>query len=278
MVNHPFPIQQTIEELIARSGPVEVGLAACDLQTGADIFVRADETFHAASTYKLSIMMEAFRRAHSGGISLEDTVLLKNEFHSIVDESLYSLSIEDDSEKNLYLHLGEKRSVRELIRPMITHSSNLATNLLVELLEPEKITVFMHSLGAEGLLILRGVEDGKAFALGLNNTVTARGLMQVLRRLAERQVVSPEASDEMIAILQEQAFNEGIPAGLPGDVVVAHKTGSITKVYHDAAIVYPPRRKPYILVVLTRGLPEAKEAPELVSSSSRHVYEYFDSL
>jgi beta-lactamase class A len=120
--------------------------------------------------------------------------------------------------------------------------------------------------------VLRGVEDDKAYAKGLNNEATARGLMTILRRLAERRVVSAKASEEMLEVLRAQKFNEGIPAGLPAGVPVAHKTGSFSGVYHDSAIVEPPGRKPFVLVVLTRGIKEEKRAHALVAKVSRAAY------
>ena len=97
--------------------------------------------------------------------------------------------------------------------------------------------------------------------------------MQVLVRLEKRSVVSPAASDEMIAILlQQQHFNEGIPAKLPVGVCVAHKTGWNDKLYHDAAIVYPPDRAPYVEVIMTSGLSETSEAPALVAALSAEIY------
>ena len=95
-------------------------------------------------------------------------------------------------------------SLRELTRRMIIHSSNLATNLLIEKVGAGNVTRFMQELGTNDLVIRRGLEDNKAYALGLNNSATARSLMQVLVRLAKRSVVSPAASDEMIAILLQQ--------------------------------------------------------------------------
>ena len=62
----------------------------------------------------------------------------------------------------------------------------------------------------------------------------------------------------MVAILKRQNFNDAIPAGLPSGIVVAHKTGNITKIHHDAAIVFGPR--PYVLVVLVRGLADEGQA------------------
>jgi beta-lactamase class A len=127
-------------------------------------------------------------------------------------------------------------------------------------------------LGTHDLVIRRGPEDNRAYALGMNNSATARSLMQVLVRLAKRSVVSPSASDEMLAILLLQHYDEGIPAKLPEGVRVAHKTGWNERLYHDAGIVYPPQHTPYVLVIMTSGLPETKEAPALVAALSRAIY------
>jgi beta-lactamase class A len=121
--------------------------------------------------------------------------------------------------------------------------------------------------------VRRGVEDTKAFRAGLNNTTTAYDLLVLLRALAEKKFLPARACDEMIEILRQQEFNEGLPAKLPAGTKVAHKTGSITKIYHDAGIVYPPRRKPYVIVVLTRGFAEEKRAHELVAKLSQAVYQ-----
>src|SRR5204863_6518049 len=140
------------------------------------------------------------------------------------------LDPKDDSELTLYKRGGEEVTVRELVRLMITESSNLATNLLVDRVTPARASEFMRRLGTGEVVVLRGVEDKPAYARGLNNRTTARGLMLILRRLAERDVVSRGASDAMLGVLRAQKFKEGIPAGLPAGVSVAHKTGSFTGV------------------------------------------------
>jgi beta-lactamase class A len=234
--------------------------------------VHPDAPFHPASTFKLGVMMEVFHQEAQGLFSLDDRLPVKNAFLSIADQSEFSLSPEDDSDKELYQHIGKRMPLRELNWRMIVYSCNLATNLVIEKVSARKATQFMQELGAKDLVILRGPEDNKAYALGLNNSATARSLMQVLVRLAKRSVVSPEASDEMIAILRQQNYNEGIPAKLPEGASVAHKTGWNDKLYHDAAIIYPPQRTPYVLVVMTSGLSEAKEAPALVAALSQAIY------
>jgi beta-lactamase class A len=155
---------------------------------------------------------------------------------------------------------------------MITRSSNFATNTLITLVGADAVTRSMRSLGARRIQVLRGVEDGKAFEKGLNNTTTARDLAIILRAIEDGKAASPAATRQMLAILSAQEFNEKIPAGLPPGTRVAHKTGEITAVSHDAAIIYPIGRKPYVLVVLTRGIQDGARSSKLIADISAIMY------
>ncbi|HKS40335.1 MAG TPA: serine hydrolase [Blastocatellia bacterium] len=266
-------VKKKIEELTRASDAETVGVAFHDLATGGEVLINADENFHAASTMKVPVMMEIYRQAAQGKFSLDDAIPIKNDFLSIADGSHYSVSVEDDSEPSLYKKVGQTETIRELMRLMIIASSNLATNILIEKVTAPRVMHLMHNIGANRIRVLRGVEDSKAYERGMNNTTTARDLMIILRRIAERRAVSEKASDEMVKVMLDQQFNEGIPAGLPRTARVAHKTGSITKVNHDAAIIFLPNRKPYVLVVLTRGIQDEKRAHKLIADISRVIYE-----
>ena len=267
-------LPEKIDEVVRASGAETVAVAYYDLATGKELLINPDVSFHAASTMKIPVMMEIFRQAAAGKLSLDQRIPIKNDFASIVDGSHYSLTPDSDSDQSLYTRAGQTATIRELMRLMITVSSNLATNLLIERVTPSRVMDLMHTIGAEHIRVLRGVEDGKAFQQGLNNTTTARDLMIILRRIAERRAVSAKASADMIKIMLDQKFNEGIPAGVPRKARVSHKTGSITKINHDAAIVYPRGQKPYVLVVLTRGIEDEKLAHKLIADISRMIYEY----
>ncbi|MBA3403413.1 MAG: serine hydrolase [Gemmatimonadaceae bacterium] len=241
--------------------------------TGASIArLNADTVFHAASTMKIPVMIEVLRRAQAGAFTMDQPVLLINQFASIVDGSPFSLDAAEDSDSALYRRIGERVPIRELMRRMITHSSNLATNELIALVGAERTTAMARSLGARHMQVLRGVEDQKAFDRGLSNTTTADDLAALLTAIESGRALSPASSAEMRDILLEQAFNEKIPAGLPPGTRVAHKTGEITAVSHDAAIVYPAGRKPYVLVVLTRGVRDGAASSALIADVSRLVY------
>lgn len=269
----PNDLKKRIEEVIRASGAEMVAVAYRDLATGDELLINPDESFHAASTMKVAVMMEVYRQAQEGKLSLSDHIVVKTEFKSIVDGSSYTLSPGDDSDQALYKRVGQPATIRELVRLMITVSSNLATNLLIERITASRVMALMNEIGAKNMRVLRGVEDGKAFRQGLINTTTARDLSIILELIAKRRAISERASDEMIGVLLDQKFNKSIPAGLPKGCRVAHKTGSITRIKHDAAIVYPPRGKAYVLVVLTRGIESDDRSHQLIATISRYIYE-----
>jgi beta-lactamase class A len=267
-------LKSMIERRIAKVSGAVAGVAYHDLGSGDTLFSNADDSFHAASTMKVPVMIQLFRRIDAGALNLDQGILLVNQFGSIVDGSPYSLDAADDSDSSAYAAVGKRVPVRELIDRMITRSSNLATNALIELVGAERANATAHDLGAKNIRVLRGVEDNKAFRAGLNNTTTARDLAVLLEAIETGRAASRSSCDAMRDILLRQEFSAEIPAGLPPGTKVAHKTGWITGVLHDAAIVYPQGRPPYVLVVLTRGIPDEKVARQLIVDISRLVYEH----
>jgi beta-lactamase class A len=258
-------------ELTIRKSGADVALAFRTLDGKAEWFVNPDEVFHAASTMKIPVMIELFHQVQQGKVKLDDKLTVKNEFHSLVDKSVYKLNAADDSETELYKAERKERTLRQLCELMITESSNLATNLLIEKLGVENIRATVKALRADGMNVRRGVEDSKAFDKGLNNTTTARALEEILYAIAQGKVIDEAACKEMTGILERQKFNEGIPAGLPKGTKVAHKTGEITKIHHDAAIVFAPR--PFVLVILVRGMADIKDSSALMADITRQLYQ-----
>ncbi len=277
----PFPSPATaglegrlVERIAAEPGDsLEVAVALRDLATGDSVLIAAHAPMHAASTMKVPVMLELFRRTEAGDLSLDERVEVRNEFRSIADGSTYSLRVEDDSDPELYALAGERLTVRELLARMITRSSNLATNLLIDLADPRRIEATLAEIGGSEMHVLRGVEDTPAFRRGMNNTTTAYGLMKVLEAIAAGKEVSVASTEEMLRILEGQEFREMIPAGLPVGTRVGNKTGWITGIHHDGAIVYPDGRAPYVLVVLTRGYRDSEAANRVARDLSRLVWE-----
>lgn len=267
-------LRASIAALTATHPGTFVEVAYHDLGSGDTLYVNADSLVHAASTMKVPVMMRLYAEADAGRLPLDRKLLLQNHFTSIVDGSSYALDPGDDSDSAMYRQVGDSVTVRELMQHMITRSSNLATNTLIALADPDSVNAMMRRFGASKMLVLRGVEDQKAFDRALNNITTARDLATLLAAIQIGRAGTPAATDSMRSTLLAQAFNEKIPAGLPAGVPVAHKTGEITAISHDAAIVYPPGRAPYVLVVLTKGFNDSNVANSLIADISRLVYAY----
>ena len=263
-----------IERRVATVPGALVGVAFHDLQRGDTLYINADTSFHAASTMKVPVMIELFRAFDAGRLRPEQEIPLTNQFASIVDGSPYSLNAGGDSDSSLFAKVGSGVTIRELIERMITRSSNLATNTVIALVDARNAQATARALGARNIRVLRGVEDSKAFAAGLSNTTTARDLAVLLEAIETGRAASPASSDAMREILMRQEFNSEIPAGVPPGTRVAHKTGWITGVLHDAAIVYPEGRKPYVLVVLTSGIRDRETARQLIVDISRLAWEH----
>jgi beta-lactamase class A len=266
-------LHERIASVVASQPGADVAVWFQDFATGDTLGVQAGVQFHAASTMKVPVMIELFRRADAGAFSLEGTTRLDNRFRSIVDGSEYRLSASDDSDTLLYRRVGAPITWRALNEHMITMSSNLATNVLIDTLDARVVSATAASLGAAGMHVLRGVEDLKAFDKGLNNTTSARALGALLEAIEHGRAASPVACDSMRAVLLRQTERGEIPAGLPPGTPIAHKTGWITATLHDAAIVYPPHRAPYVLVVLTRKIGETKDAQRVIAGISRAAWE-----
>ena len=239
---------------------------------GPRIAIQADSLVHAASTMKVPVMIALAQAADRGTLRLDDAVPLTNRFASIVDGSLYALSRSDDSDDSIYARIGERVPLRWLATRMITHSSNLATNLLLTVVRADSVTALTRTLGTTRMVVRRGVEDGPAFRAGLNNVTTAADLAALMIAIATDRAASPAACVWMRDVLLAQHWNDAIPVGLPTGTRIAHKTGNITAVEHDAAIVYPVDGAPYVLVVLTSGVARAEDARTLIADIARIVH------
>lgn len=251
----------------------EVGIALLDLGSGDSLWINAAWRVHAASTMKVPVLIELARRVDAGRYSWNWPVLVRNTFTSIVDSSTYHLNPADDSDSTLYAREGDTLPARELAFLMITRSSNLATNLLVAQLGAPAIQAAARSLGADSIVVLRGVEDQKAYDRGLNNTTTARDLAVLLAAIARGRAASDSSTAIMLDILSHQEFRKGIPAGVPPGTRVASKTGNLTAINHDAAVIYPPHRAPYVLVILTKGFPDQPSAEQYMAGVSRLAWQ-----
>ncbi len=261
-----------VEARIAASGAEAVGVYARDLARPDSLLVGAATRFHAASMMKVPVMIQVFRDVDAGRLRLDQAIPVVNTFASLVDGSPYHLDAGDDSDRTLYARVGSGATVRELVELMITVSSNLATNILIDRVQAARAQATAVALGADSIQVRRGVEDTKAYRAGLNNTTTARDLGVLFAAIAEGRAASAASCRTMLGILARQRFNDAIPAGLPAGVTVAHKTGWFTGTHHDGGVVTLPDGRRYVLVVLTRGIQDTVASARLIADIAGAVH------
>ncbi len=247
-------------------------MAVNDFETGATLAYHADRWFHAASTIKLAVLLGVFSALHNGKLLPQSRLHVRNHFRSAHDGSAFRVLSERDADSEVQAAVGKTMRLRDLARNMIIRSSNLATNLLLDYLGIEFLQRVLEGFSLSGIDLRRGVEDELAFQNGINNRVTAEGLVQLLRLIAEERAFTPELSRHMLEILHDQEFRSGIPAGLPANARVAHKTGEISTIAHDAGIVYLPNRKPYVVAILSEWEPETSGRSPTIAAASYMLY------
>ncbi len=270
------PLRTKVRKIADDAGALSVAVAYHDYETRTAWSFRGDEWFHAASTIKVPVLLGVFDAIARGELALNARVHVRNRFLSVADGSSFRVGSSRDANADVQQAIGKTMKVSDLAYHMITTSSNLATNLLIDVVGIDAVRKTLADLNLDdGVEFRRGVEDERAFERDINNRCTADGMLRVLRAIEERKAFSAEASEKMLDILHAQEFRSGIPAGLPDDAKVANKTGEISTVAHDAGIVYLPRRKPYALVVLTEWDKDRSQGrKDTIASISRIIYHH----
>ncbi len=260
-----------LERLTSASKARASAVALHDLESGFRFSLRGDRWFHGASTIKVAVLLAIFRAADQGRLRLDDSLHVRNRFISAADGAPFRLDPVSDALPELYQAIGRTAKISALAEGMIVASSNLATNLLLDFLGVEYVRDVLRDAQVSGVELRRGVEDHAAHERGINNEVTADGLLALLSALRS-DFLSRESKEQTIRILLGQRFKSMIPAGLPAHAAVAHKTGEISTACHDIGIVYLPERQPYIVVILTEFDLEQEGRRETVAAISEAIH------
>lgn len=273
-------LQPIVDDLAAKVGARAVAIAYHDWETATAWSLRGDRWFHAASTVKLAVFLAVEHALAEGRIDADAWLHVRNRFASRLDGEPYRVSRERDADPTVHAEVGKLMRVRDLAERMIVASSNLATNLLLDLVGVAEARASLAALGlGGGVELVRGVEDQRAHEAGIDNRVTANGLLALLRLLQEPGRLSAATAEAMAAVLARQELTGGIALGLPETVRatarIAHKTGEISTVAHDAGLVFLPDRKPFALVALSEWAPASESRQAALGSLVAAVYRHF---
>jgi len=271
LADSSITLRVALEKLARESKARAVAVALLDLESGFRFSLAGDRWFHAASTIKLAVLLAIFRATDEGRLRLDSSLHVRNRFVSAADGSPFSVDPSSDAMPELYQAIGRTAKISALTEGMIVASSNLATNLLLDLLGVEYARNVLRDAQVSGVELRRGVEDRAAHRKGIDNEATADGLLTLLSAL-RGDFLKKESKEQAIHILLAQRFNSMIPAGLPAHATVAHKTGEISTACHDVGIVYLPEREPYIAVILTEFDAEQNGRRETVAAISEMLY------
>ena len=269
-------LDEEVGRIAAEAGAEAYAAAFYDYETEQAWAHDPDRWFHAASTIKVAVLVGVFAAIDDERLQLHSRIHVRNRFYSAADGQPFRVDPATDSTAAVHQAIGKTMRVEDLARHMIVTSSNLATNVLLDVVGTDYARAAIERLGIAGIDLRRGVDDSAAFGVGINNRVTAAGLTALFRTIEERRALSPAACERMLDVLHQQEFTSGIAAGLPENVrnnaKVANKTGEISTVAHDAGLVFLPNRQPYVLTILTQWKPGTSGRNAVVARISRAIY------
>ena len=225
--------------------------------------VEPDARHYSASTMKLPILVAAHRRAERSELDLDRPVTVHDDVDSVLPGVRFRVDPLEDSDPETWGALGREVPLRSLVERMVTVSGNLATNLVLESVGLAEVAAVLADAGcSDRTQVVRGIEDYAARDAGIDNVVTADDLARLMVALAEGRLAGAESTAACERTLLAQTYRDGIPAGLPADLVVGNKTGWIDGVNHDVALVRAPGLPPVGVAVLVTapGTPAEREA------------------
>jgi beta-lactamase class A len=227
------------------------------------VSVEPDARHYSASIMKLPILIAAHRLAERRRCDLDRLVRVRNDFDSQKPGHRFALDQEEDSDPATWAAIGTDVSLRDLVHRMVTVSGNLATNLVLDEVGTEEVAAVLADAGcSERTTIVRGIEDYPARDAGIDNLITADDMARLVVALADGRLAGPDASATCEETLLAQEYRNGIPAGLPSGLTIGNKTGWISSVNHDVALIRAPGLPPIGMAVLVSapGTEEEREA------------------
>ena len=247
---------QAIVDSVATRYPGVWGIAVKKLDTGQYAAYNGDVQQVSASLYKLWVLAELFHQIRQGNISLSDSTAVSSA------DAYYDSTLGD-----LRVAPGAAITVRQAAELMIQVSDNTTAHMLVRILGPDNINSFMQQNGLNSSVLNWS---------GGDNLTTPLDVLRELEMMATSQMVDAASSSAMVEMMLGQQINNRLPQGLPPGARIAHKTGDLGSLLHDAGIVYGPNG-PYVIVVMASQLRSYSHSYDVTADLAAATYEYFNS-
>jgi beta-lactamase class A len=302
--SNPAPLQQHLNELAA-SFPGKVGVYVRNVETGATVAINADETYPMASTYKVAIMLQVFRQAEAGKISLDERVTLKDS------------DLRPGSGLFAYMNPGIAPTIHDLLLMMIVVSDNEATDILLNRVGAANVTATLKSLGIQNLRVDRSTEQiisdwlgaadpqfrGKTAAEILahpeafakltqedmdkgaqlftddpRDHTSPRAMAQLLEKIVKSEAASEKSCHDMLGIMQKQEHRGRISRYM-GEMTTATKSGTIGATTNDVGVLYVGKQHIVVTVytVKASSLVQTDQAEDVIGRIAKTTYDYFNA-
>ncbi|MCU0666683.1 MAG: class A beta-lactamase-related serine hydrolase [Candidatus Omnitrophica bacterium] len=257
-------LESDIQDSLRRFNGKE-GVFIKDLEYNWVISVNADHNFASASLVKVPIMAACFQAIQQGKVNPEEKITLEGRFKTNGSGALKQMPN------------GSSYNFWQLMEYMITQSDNTASNIIIDKLGMDYLDSYFKSIGLSGTNISRKMMDFSKRRRGIENYTTAYDMARILELMYRRRLINEAVSRQSLQLLARQKINDRIPARLPSDVKVAHKTGLERNVCHDVGIVFTPYGD-FLISVLVKHSGPAKEAKRLIAEVALKAYNYYANL
>lgn len=258
-------LKQVLENEVSRFKG-EAGIVVKDLDMNWEISFNKDKLFPSASLVKIPIMAACFQANHEGKIDLKDTLKLKPSYKTPGSGVLKKMPD------------GSVFTVEKIIELMVTKSDNTAANMLINLLGFGYLNNYFEEFGLKNTNLSRKIMDFKRRKEGIENYTTSEDMTLIFEEIYRKKLLNSTISERCLSLLRQQRISDRIPAKLPTDTIVAHKTGLERKVCHDAGIVYTHKGDFLICVLIKHKDRNSKAAKKFISEVALNAYNYYQQF
>jgi beta-lactamase class A len=239
-------LEQQLNAMVA-SKSADVGIAALDLNSGETVSIKGNTPFPMASTVKVAVAALYLAQVDNGRRSLDDTI--------------------------------NGQSARSLMRRMLVHSDNRATDiLLADLGGPDAVHDWLQANGIKGLRVDRTISEllrSKRDHWDRRDSSTPVAMVDLLKRIYKAELIKPESRNFLLDLMAQcQTGRNRMKALLPG-VPIEHKTGTLDGLTDDVGFITMPDGRRVAVAIFTRG---GTDRPRTIAETARVIYDGFKAI